>query len=143
MAFEGAISSLGATRGLDGSIDRVPDPPESLWATLAFLQAKCQTENIEIISIFEDAGGGHHGVMKREKFCTALKDNFTRCFFPKELLDEVTGHYGVGYKDQRGMRECVRFLTAGRPLPYEKTSIVQHGSRVVAGMWRGRTFARI
>lgn len=53
MAFEGAISSLGASRGLDGSIDRVPDPPPSLWNKLAFLSAKCETENIEILSIFE------------------------------------------------------------------------------------------
>ena len=53
MAFEGAISSLGASRGIDGSIDRVPDPPQALWNKLAFLSAKCETENIEILSIFE------------------------------------------------------------------------------------------
>ena len=53
MAFEGAISSLGASRGIDGSIDRVPDPPQTLWNKLAFLSAKCETENIEILSIFE------------------------------------------------------------------------------------------
>ena len=53
MAFEGAISSLGASRGIDGSIDRVPDPPQSLWHKLAFLSAKCETENVELLSIFE------------------------------------------------------------------------------------------
>ena len=53
MAFEGAISSLGASRGIDGSIDRVPDPPPSLWHKLAFLSAKCDTENVELLSIFE------------------------------------------------------------------------------------------
>ena len=94
MAFEGAISSLGASRGLDGSIDRVPDPPDSLWNKLAFLSAKCETENIEILSIFEvrclhaflgsrsgssiscisqdspffvqEYGADHQGMMKRE-----------------------------------------------------------------------------
>ena len=92
MAFEGAISSLGASRGLDGSIDRVPDPPPSLWNKLAFLSAKCETENIEILSIFEvrfathgllfccthdivhsavvrhvqEYGADHQGMMKRE-----------------------------------------------------------------------------
>jgi hypothetical protein len=30
--------------------------------------------------------------MKREKFCTALKDNFMRCHFPQQLLNELTGH---------------------------------------------------
>ena len=56
MSFEGAISSLGATRALDGSIDRVPDPPPELWTVLAFLQAKCEVENVEIISVFEVRG---------------------------------------------------------------------------------------
>jgi hypothetical protein len=66
MSMEGVISSLGATRAEDGSIDRVPDPPQDLWDRLAFLQAKCETENIEILSVFEEYGGNHHGVMKRE-----------------------------------------------------------------------------
>ena len=52
-AFEGAITSLGATRAEDGSIDRVADPPQELWKVLAFLQAKCETENIEISAMFE------------------------------------------------------------------------------------------
>ena len=56
MSYEGVISSLGATRGIDGSIDRVPDPPQSLWKMLAFLQAKCETENVEISSVFEASG---------------------------------------------------------------------------------------
>ena len=45
--------------------------------------------------------------MKREKFCTALKDNFSRCYFTQEVLSEITGHYGVGYRDKRGLRENV------------------------------------
>ena len=133
MSFEGVISSLGASRSLDGSIDRVPDPPQNIWGILAFLQAKCEAENVEIISVFEvcgyplvccrgpddltlaasrclvwqDNGGSHHGTMKREKFCTALKDNFSRCYFTQDLLDELTGHYGIGYVDKRGFKENV------------------------------------
>ena len=134
-AFEGVISSLGATRAEDGSIDRVADPSPEVWKILAFLQAKCETENIEIIAVFEvsaaahvqsrlpvrnsesactaraqEQGGGplqHSGVMKREKFCTALKDNFTRCHFPMDLLKDITAHYGIGYMDPRGNRENV------------------------------------
>ena len=101
MAFEGVISSLGASRGLDGSIDRVAEPPLALWEKLAFVGAKCDTENIEILSVFEDNGGNHHGMMKRERFCTALKDSFTRYHFDEALLREITDHYGVGYKNPR------------------------------------------
>ena len=45
--------------------------------------------------------------MKREKFCTALKDYFLRVNFTPEILDALTGHYGIGYKDARGTREHV------------------------------------
>ena len=55
----------------------------------------------------QDHGASQTGVMKREKFLTALKDNFSRCYFTQELLDEITNHYGVGYKDQRGVKESV------------------------------------
>ena len=45
--------------------------------------------------------------MKREKFCTALKDNFARVHFTQEVMDEIASHYSVGYKDPRGKREHV------------------------------------
>ena len=67
MAFEGAVSSLGACRGLDGSIDRVPDPPQELWKVLAFLQAKCDIETIEIISVFEVRASCNARPCKRTK----------------------------------------------------------------------------
>ena len=53
MSFEGAVSSLGKTRDADGTVDRVQDPPQKLWAVLAAFKYKCEVENIEIISIFE------------------------------------------------------------------------------------------
>ena len=43
----------------------------------------------------------------RRKFCTALKDQFPRYHFTTELLDEITGHYGCGYKNPRGYKENV------------------------------------
>ena len=53
MSFEGAVSSLGKTRDADGTVDRVQDPSQKLWAVLAAFKYKCEVENIEIISIFE------------------------------------------------------------------------------------------
>ena len=53
MSFDGAISSMGKTRDDDGTVDRVADPPQRLWAVLAAFKYKCEVENIEIISVFE------------------------------------------------------------------------------------------
>ena len=53
MSFEGAISSLGKTRDADGTVDRVSDPPQKLWAVLAAIKYKCEVENIDLPSIFE------------------------------------------------------------------------------------------
>lgn len=59
MSYEGAISSLGKTRDDDGTVDRVSDPPQNLWAVLAAFKYKCEVENIEIVSIFEVCGRCH------------------------------------------------------------------------------------
>ena len=56
MAFErNSINALalGVNRDVDGTVDRVAEPPYEIWKMLAFLQRKCETENIEIISVFE------------------------------------------------------------------------------------------
>ena len=53
MSYEGAISSMGKTRDDDGTVDRVGDPPQRLWAVLAAFKYKCEVENIEIVSVFE------------------------------------------------------------------------------------------
>ena len=53
MSFEGAVSSLGKTRDDDGTVDRVSDPPQKMWAVLAAFKYKCEVENIEIVSVFE------------------------------------------------------------------------------------------
>ena len=53
MSYEGAISSMGKTRDDDGTVDRVADPPQKLWAVLAAFKYKCEVENIELVSIFE------------------------------------------------------------------------------------------
>ena len=40
----------------------------------------------------QEQGGNQKGVIKREKFNTALKDNFTRCYFRHEDLAVLTSH---------------------------------------------------
>ena len=53
MSFEGSISSMGKTRDADGTVDRVADPPQKMWAVLAAFKYKCEVENIDLESIFE------------------------------------------------------------------------------------------
>ena len=139
MSFEGAISSLGATRAEDGSIDRVPDPPQQLWDKLAFLTAKVQTENIDLLSVFEEFGGNHHGIMKREKFCTALKDSFPRYHFNDELLGEICTHYGTGYTNPRGKRESVGWKDFCEDVHTARQHVSDaHWQQIVGGAARGK-----
>ena len=47
------MSSMGKARDLDGTIDRVPDPPDEMWALLFMIQCKVSDENINLEALFE------------------------------------------------------------------------------------------
>ena len=93
-AFEGAISSMVKTRDEDGTVDRVADPPQKLWAVLAAFQYKCEVENINLETIFEEGGGTHFGTMKTHKFFSSLKDNFGRFDIKEQIIEDIEDHYG-------------------------------------------------
>ena len=107
MSYEGAISSLGKMRDEDGTVDRVADPPPEMWPVLAAIKYKCEVENIELVSVFEEGGGTHFGNMKTHKFFSVLKDNFQRYNFGVDVYDAIMNHYGCGYKDPRGRYENI------------------------------------
>ena len=107
MSFEGSISSMGKTRDDDGTVDRVADPPDKLWPVLAAFAYKCEYENMELVSVFEEGGGTHFGVMKTHKFFIALKDNFGRYDIRPEVIECIEDHYGCGYEDPRGYHENI------------------------------------
>ena len=107
MSMEGAISSMGKTRDEDGTVDRCPDPPQKMWSVLAAFMYKCEVENINIETVFEEGGGNHYGQMKTHKFFSSLKDNFGRFDIRAEILDDILNAYGVGYRDPRGRYENI------------------------------------
>merc|ERR1712216_801765 len=102
MSLESVMSSMGKSRDLDGSIDRVADPPTKLWPILAAFLHKCNVENIHLETIFEEGGGNHFGVMKTSNFFSSLKQGFPRYDIKEEIYNDLMAHYGVGYKDPRG-----------------------------------------
>ena len=52
MAYEGSITSLVKLRDEDGTVDRVPDPPQALWPVLACLRYKAMDNHIDLPSLF-------------------------------------------------------------------------------------------
>jgi len=108
--LESVMSSMGKTRDLDGSVDRVPDPPTKLWPVLASMEYYCRHANMHLESIFSEGGGNHFGVMKNTNFFSTMKDNFTRFQFAEEILIDLMQHYGVGYKDPRGRYEKIGWM---------------------------------
>lgn len=120
MSFEGAVSSLGKTRDEDGTVDRVADPPDEMWPVLASIKYKCEVENIELVSVFEEGGGTHFGNMKTHKFFSVLKDNFPRYNFSVEVLDAIHSHYGCGYCDPRGRFESIAWKDFCEDVGYSK-----------------------
>lgn len=120
MSYEGAISSLGKMRDEDGTVDRVADPPPEMWPILAALKYKCEVENIELVSVFEEGGDTHFGNMKTHKFFSVLKDNFQRYNFGVDVLDAIMNHYGCGYRDPRGRYENIAWKDFCEDVGYSK-----------------------
>lgn len=89
---------MGKTRDLDGSVDRIPPPPDSMWPLLYAIQLKCQDENINLEGVMEEGGGTHYGMMKRTQFESTLKTNLPRYHITEETYAAIRNHYGCGYK---------------------------------------------
>ena len=123
---------MGKTRDLDGSVDRVADPPPKLWPVLAAFQHKCLVENINLETIFEEGGGNHFGVMKTSNFFSTLKDNFQRYEIKEEIIQDLLAHYGVGYKDPRGRFEKVGWMDFCEDVRRSEAEDLKYGVKGVA-----------
>lgn len=108
--LEHCVSSMGKTRDLDGSVDRVPDPPTKLWPVLAAMEYYCRHHNMHLETLFEEGGGNHFGVMTNTNFFSTMKDNFHRFSFDEQIMTDIMLHYGVGYKDPRGRFEKIGWM---------------------------------
>ena len=75
--------------------------------------------------------------MKTHKFFSSLKDNFARVYFTQELLDDITGHYGVGYKDKRGLRENVGWKDFVEVRTARRRDAIRPHARARGSIWPG------
>ena len=107
MSLEGVMSSMGKSRDIDGSVDRIPPPPEEMWAILYAIQRKCEDENINLEGAMEEGGGNHYGMMKLTQFKSTLKTNLPRFHITEDTFERISSHYGCGYKNPRGYRESI------------------------------------
>jgi len=141
MSYEGSISSLGKTRDEDGTVDRVADPPQKMWAVLAAFKYKCEVENIEMVSVFEEGGGNHFGVMKTSNFFSSLKDNFGRFDIRPEVIEAIEDHYGCGYEDPRGRHENIAWKDFCEDVERSKEFDDSQGVAETMSMTRGATLS--
>ena len=99
--FEAAKAAMSETRvrDADGTIDRVDDAVAAKLMPILFaIKERCRTENINLETVFEEAGGTHFGTIKRQNFQSTLVNNFRRFLFEEETLIAIVMAYGCGYQ---------------------------------------------
>ncbi len=107
-SVQGGVMNFGKTRDEDGTVDRVPDPPEALKPTLLAFKDKAIAEGIDLASIFQQYGGTRYGTISKRLFCTSLTTTFLRFNFTDQLLYSLVSAYGVGAEDTyNGGKELV------------------------------------
>jgi len=99
--FEASKAAMhqGKSRDADGTVDRIDDSVSKALMPLLFtFKKRCQSENIELVSVFEEAGGTHFGTIKRQNFQSALVSTFKRLLLEEDTLLAIVQAYGCGYK---------------------------------------------
>jgi hypothetical protein len=86
----------GRTRDTDGTIDRVKDPPKELLPLLYALRVSCSSYNIDLNSVFEEAGGSKYGTIPTTRFCSALTVALHRMNLTEQTLRALADAYGCG-----------------------------------------------
>mmetsp|Transcript_34744 Transcript_34744/g.69205 ORF Transcript_34744/g.69205 Transcript_34744/m.69205 type:complete len:375 (+) Transcript_34744:162-1286(+) len=100
-AFEASKAAMhqGKARDADGTVDRISDTADDkLFPLLYLFKRRCEAENIELNSVFEEAGGTHFGTIKRQNFQSALVSTFKRMLLEENTLFAIVDAYGCGYK---------------------------------------------
>ena len=95
-----AAMHVGKARDADGTIDRIDDSvAKKLMPLLYTIKLRCMAENIDLPSVFEEAGGTHFGTIKRQNFQSTLVSLFyKRLLFEEPTLHAIVNAYGCGYK---------------------------------------------
>lgn len=107
VSFGGGMND-GKSRDLDGTVDRVPDPPETLKPWILVLSQKVKAEGIDLELCFQAAGGTRYGTISKRLFQSALTTYFSRLHITQEVLHELVTAYGVGMPDHQhgGKQQC-------------------------------------
>ncbi len=66
-SVQGGVMNFGKTRDEDGTVDRVPDPPDHLKFWLLVLQLKIKVEEIDLEPAFVQAGGTRYGTITKRQ----------------------------------------------------------------------------
>lgn len=69
------MSTMCKSRNIDGSIDRVHDPPLSLFPILFTVRSDCEVLSMNLYSLFWEAGAKANGTVPPAKFHATLKDH--------------------------------------------------------------------
>ena len=86
----------GRNRDIDGTVDRVKDPPKDLLPLLYAVKMMCSSYNIDLHGIFHDAGGTAFGIISPTKFVSALTVGLHRMPISEALLFRILTVYGCG-----------------------------------------------
>lgn len=95
------------TRDTDGTVDRVPDPPEALKKWLLLLKMKNTSAGIGLAEMLRLQGAKANGVMDRGTFLITLRTVYKEWSFQEQLLFSFAHTYGCGLVDGSGLKESV------------------------------------
>jgi len=94
------MTTMGKSRDLDGTVDRIPDPPSNLWPFLYAVKAQCEVYSIDLASLFEEAcvlpSDRHIGKIPAAKFYMTLNVHLARHRLSAEEQQIIDRHYGMG-----------------------------------------------
>ena len=92
----------GCNRDIDGTIDRVKDPPKEMFPLLYAVKMQASAYNISLDAAFEAAGGNARGTIPTTRFNSALSATFHRLDLKENDFEMLVQHYGTGARAPAG-----------------------------------------
>jgi len=92
----------GKSRDEDGTVDRVPDPPETLKKWLLTLKRKNACAGVDTLFNLRQQGGHPNGTMKKSQFLICLKQSYKEFLFSDQLIFSIAHAYAIGDPDPEG-----------------------------------------
>ena len=90
------MATVGTAGDVDGTVDRVRDPPKELLPVLYTIKAQCEAYNVDLHGVFQEAGGTGFGMMPTTRFCSALVVAMNRLDLDEQTLTALADAYGCG-----------------------------------------------